>query len=1285
MAKDEVLDFNKPRNYTEGLFRARKQNPGFVDFTKLSEMGDTNLGVTSSFRYDGPTAGIKSTQQLNFIDWSKFEDHTFFNSAQAKVNVAFDKIVNQFPFDGTRRDQEGFFDSLTGYEKYIFDIFPVNFGYLCFSGSANTGGSEGTFLKVADRCGAEFDDFSRNNSKTKAMDPGSNSFTVEMQLAPAITGSGDQVVCQMLGARNDLSKNINQGFSLILTGTTSESQGMLGFLVTSGSSYLQASASIDKGKFSHIAAVYDREDGENILKMYVNGKQVSTSKESSDMQKFKMNVSDFTIGSGSSQETSLDGLFSYKKITFSGSKTAIFKPSMTFSGAIDEFRFWHTARKQSQIEEFMVQNVYPSDDLKLYYTFNEPKDLETGLKDVVLDRSGNSLHTRIKNYKPDGWQRITGSDATSGPMIIGAAPLPVPVSAENAERNKVTFPNYRDVQGLNTRLLESGSRYDDKNPNLITRLIPPHFLIEGAANEGLPSEVSNLDRNISGASIPGSGRLYNPQIMMTFLFVWAKYFDELKMFIDHFSEIIHADYDSGASDQFLVFAAKYYGVDLPRIYNNVNISQYVYGENLETNYVRAGLEIKAVQNEIWRRIVANIQDLIQSKGTIYSIKSLIRASGIEPDNIFRFREFGSTSKKAPLTTQRVNRTEVSAMLDFSGSRAVINPTASLSPTGFLTGSSGKGGKPHIISPFLTGARLEVGYPLPIGTFVKKPPIPAGTTGSVVLGDYGIHGISNNPADGLLTSGSFTFEGIYSFEPPLTGSYKIKQSLCRMHVTGTRPVLVGPKSDSNRPQHGVMFNVVAHSGSNTVTLYGKPATGSVNTPLELTLTGANVFDGDKWNVSWGRYRSDDPVLTSSLSSSYSMYFLRCGKSSFGDIKARYVTSSIFKETTGYHNGQPSQNYLESVSATKNAVAPFIVIGTQSIGTDNNSFLNGTEDVISDARITDFSGKLSQFRFWSKGLLESEWIEHVKNFKSLGVEDPKTNFNFNTVSTGAFNRLRIDSSIDQIVTNSNSYGTLKLIDFSQSQFAILVEGTDTTSTFKFKPSKLYPWYMDQKNNPSGSNNEVISGSGYYHLTGSGFYRSSRIIKPETFAYSYLSPHFDELESTNKVRIRSWEGKIDHDKHPFATSSPVYEMPVGETPDDDPRFSIEFSCAQALSEDMLQLLSSLEFFDNALGEPNLLYSEGYPDLESMREIYFNRLKEKVNFSKFFDFFKWFDIGFSSLIEQLIPRKTRFLGVNFVVESHVFERHKYKYLHDEIYLSQNEREIPEVEPSPDHFGEIE
>ena len=52
-------------------------------------------------------------------------------------------------------------------------------------------------------------------------------------------------------------------------------------------------------------------------------------------------------------------------------------------------------------------------------------------------------------------------------------------------------------------------------------------------------------------------------------------------------------------------------------------------------------------------------------------------------------------------------------------------------------------------------------------------------------------------------------------------------------------------------------------------------------------------------------------------------------------------------------------------------------------------------------------------------------------------------------------------------------------------------------------------------------------------------------------------------------------------------------------------------------------------------------------------------------------FDSSFSVLIEQLIPRKTNFLGVNFVIESHVLERNRFRYLFDDIYLQGFERDI--------------
>ena len=55
---------------------------------------------SGTFRYDPAGIPLKNPQQMN-IDFSKFENHTFFNSAAAKTQAAFEKIINQFPFDGT--------------------------------------------------------------------------------------------------------------------------------------------------------------------------------------------------------------------------------------------------------------------------------------------------------------------------------------------------------------------------------------------------------------------------------------------------------------------------------------------------------------------------------------------------------------------------------------------------------------------------------------------------------------------------------------------------------------------------------------------------------------------------------------------------------------------------------------------------------------------------------------------------------------------------------------------------------------------------------------------------------------------------------------------------------------------------------------------------------------------------------------------------------------------------------------------------------------------------------
>ena len=71
---------------------------------KRAELDMVNTdNMSSSFRYDAFGQGFKSTQQVN-TDFSNFENHTFFGSATVNTNIAFDRIVNHYPFDGTRKE-----------------------------------------------------------------------------------------------------------------------------------------------------------------------------------------------------------------------------------------------------------------------------------------------------------------------------------------------------------------------------------------------------------------------------------------------------------------------------------------------------------------------------------------------------------------------------------------------------------------------------------------------------------------------------------------------------------------------------------------------------------------------------------------------------------------------------------------------------------------------------------------------------------------------------------------------------------------------------------------------------------------------------------------------------------------------------------------------------------------------------------------------------------------------------------------------------------------------------
>lgn len=1109
---DNLLS-GKPGLFSPQLIRSIKE-PGSnnVYYTLSTINPDLTTDITESFTYTSPGTGLRSTQQLN-IDWSKFENHTFFNSAQVKLNVAFDKIQNGFPFDGTKKETQTFLDTLTGFEKYVYDEYPKNVGYLFFSGTISgyeAGG--GTYVTVVDQAGAQYTEASRLRDGSTILNFKDSPLTFEYWLyIPTITNDNQVILERHSGSF---------GYLFGLDNTTSTTYATSSFYLSSGSANESVSAIFDKGTWNHFAWVLDRTPGFNGIKCYLNGILHASSSNPIELETMDF-PANLYIGSGSSPVSS-------------------FTPTNTLSGALDDLRIWNSVRTQNEIQQLYQKNVFAQEDLKLYYKFNEPSGSNSL---IVIDASSNSLHGRLSL----GGQ-ILGVRNILTSSLFGSSP----VTYENLHLSPILFGNYPSVLSYRNQFTLSASQYDEFNPNIITRLIPKHYFYEGQIEQALETEQGAIVDQYQAGNDPRTTRLGATQTFLLLLYTWAKFFDEIKLYIQSFADIQFVDYneEDNAPEQFLLQLASSMGFELPPLFSGATIPQFVEGDNVQDIVSKNEYSLQYIQNQIWRRILINLKDVINSKGTVHSIKSFIRSVGIDPDNNFRIKEYGGPTKLA-LGFSRENRSKISSMLTFD-----------------------EGG--YIKSPYLSGARLEPGYPEPQGT----------------------------QSDGLFTSGSWTYEGLYKFSSHTT--YNISQSLVRLTTTGSAYALSG----------GVIANLTVNSGSETepLKLFIRSNDNSSSPYLELVLSGVNVFDGELWYISFGRQRNDDN-LASTVSSSY---FLRVAKNIAGDIATSYVTQSYFNDNEGSGNIVWSE-----ITSTYNSSGSYIEIGSSSIDTSISNFLN---DPLIDgrARTTQFQGDVSHIRFWSKYLKEEEWKEHVKNYSSAGVQKPLTNFNFVTYKTGSFERLRIDATTEQIVTQSDASGNIDIFDFSQNEF---------------------------------------------HFSGTLFPTSSQVVNPERIYFSFLSPNFDEASTNNKIRIRSYEQFAEVEQNPWSKVTPAYEIQSSEIPTDNAKLTIDFSIVDALNQDIVTIFSTFDELDNVLGNPELLFSQDYPGLDNLRNIYFNRLTNKVNFKQFIEFFKWFDTNIGTFIYQLVPKKTKYLGTNFVIQSHMLERPKFQYLFEDIYLGDTNR----------------
>jgi hypothetical protein len=1122
--------------------------------------------------------GLKNTQQL-LVDWSDYTRHVFFNSAEAKVNLAFDQIVNGYPFDGSALEKETFLSSIGGFTDWMMKKFDTNLGYFNFNGNI--------YLEVRDQTGYYAPELTKIIGESKATENfhtkgATHEFWIRVPATSHSAGT-QRVIYQKIDPGNT-----SRGVTIYYEGHSSASSYHVGFHI--GSSAFKAIhhriEDLSYDTWHHVSFVYERADTERVL-VYLNGVLNSSSENTqAELDNIKIADGDIRIGKGS---------------TFDSHAKTVSNPA-NFEGFIDELRVWSTVRSTAQIKNNMHKNVSAEPNLALYHRFNEPSFTAEsyGASSIVLDYSGNGLHTVLQAAgSHDPKLKISG--------------VTTPLESERLVDNYVLFPDWPPNVLLNSTLLVDANHYDRNNPNLITKLVPPHYFEEAQFFEGIEENLETpmaIETAQTNLPLPGHSKLPPRVVMLSFLLVWANFFDDIKLFIDSFSslgKVTYDDYDQ-IPPQVIMFMSEYYGIDLPNPYANENPSKFRKGESL-TNDKGSAVPLSQTIDKMWRRILINLPFLLRSRGTVQGIKALMNTLGIEADSTFRFKEFGGAISKKITSSRKKKK----------------------SNTGFLRFDK----LSYIESSPLWAYRHEPG----------APDVSGGPTQGEILfqsGDITITSPDGPPIPTLFTSGSWAWEGRYQLLKTETTS-----SLFR--IENDDKVLVNLVAMRKSANSGPDFNL-------KLFLDGYKTSSD---PVELELPNINLWDENPWYISvnneWGATENTLSVRCIKTSGQYivehysaSIGYTKPGAAASGNVLNPGLP--LFSIPERGYSPAATGNYLKYAIGTNTIYPPTGSVSGKPFDTTwNYSTLSAEKRLQSHA--TAYSGSLSHMRFWTKSLLPSEQKEHAYNPFSVSVKNPTTSFAFPNKPIISLN-------------SSGKYETTPLGDYSDQYEGTLPVGSWERIRQSFD--------MNQSDLTFDPNLSLIDTSqNNDHIT---CYGQTGALYKEDFVYTIVAPDFDSSSSSNKVRIRSFSDKETADDN-FAHHGNLTELPF-ETGIDDRRFSIESSIVNALNEDMVNVLGDISILNEYLGAPEMEYAVEYPEIKKTMDLYFNRLTDQANYNAMIEFQRWFNNNFSSLVSQFMPHTADFLGINFVIESHILERHKMEYKQGDVHVDIRDRQAFSQEP---------
>jgi len=612
------------------------------------------------------------TRFIPNVDFSKPENFAFYGLAEQYYKDATSRIINNYPYDGSKKELTEWYNDSTYFDLYVFEneyprsngygIFaangwgtqtstadgyglPATLEYISIKGGPNAGPSN-TYA------GGNIYDPSKQRNSNLALNLDTKGATVEFWLKKDefIPSSTEREVIFDLW-NNELSSSDSYGRFRIELNTTSSagnfaSSKAFRAIIHSGSNRQEVllgdyttTASFISQEWTHFAFATSK----STIKLYKNGELDSSAAYGADFGNVSGTLNAFvgaliTNPSGSTATTG----------------------SGKLSGSIDEFRYWKTTRTERDIERNWYTNVYggtntddANTDLGVYFKFNEGITGDTTTDATVLDYSG-----RISNGT---WTGYTSNSRNIGSAIVSAS----------AAEKEFKDPILRTTNALYTTYyndsLEKGKRHDLNNSSNIYYSFPDWII-----DEDLESGEKLLQLAQAAAS----------------------YFDTAQLQVQSLRELKDIEYSSqtdALDDKPNPFAERLLterGMIAPDFFVErtvlEDLSQKTPGDALES-------DLFDLKNLIYQNIYNNLADLVKQKGTREAIRNVLHTMGVGEELVSAKTYIDS--EKLVLEDEKSYNNQSIRFIDFSKKDfrdAVVYQTGSTSnELGYISSSSDK--------------------------------------------------------------------------------------------------------------------------------------------------------------------------------------------------------------------------------------------------------------------------------------------------------------------------------------------------------------------------------------------------------------------------------------------------------------------------------------------------------------------------------------------------------------------------------------------------------------------